>query len=64
MRQFLSLRLQCSVTLVLLVLSENLIEDWVRDALDPRARGTRRPRSAGALNPPAEDATRDLRHVG
>ena len=27
------------VALVLLVLSENLIGDWVRDALDPRARG-------------------------
>lgn len=27
------------VALVILVLSENLIGDWVRDVLDPRARG-------------------------
>jgi len=32
------------VALVILVLSENLIGDWVRDALDPRARGRRRRR--------------------
>ncbi len=30
------------VALVLLVLSENLIGDWLRDALDPRFRGRRR----------------------
>ncbi len=31
--------------LVVLVLAENLIGDWVRDALDPRARGRRRRRA-------------------
>ncbi|HEX5326704.1 MAG TPA: ABC transporter permease [Acetobacteraceae bacterium] len=30
------------LALVILVLAENLIGDWVRDALDPRARGARR----------------------
>lgn len=32
------------LALVVLVLSENLIGDWVRDALDPRSRGRRRRR--------------------
>lgn len=34
------------VALVLLVLSENLIGDWLRDALDPRFRGRRRLRTS------------------
>ena len=34
------------LTLVVLVLSENLIGDWVRDTLDPRTRGARRVRLA------------------
>lgn len=33
------------IALVMLVLSENLIGDWIRDALDPRTRSTRRPRN-------------------
>jgi len=37
------------VALVLLVLSENLIGDWVRDALDPTARGTRRRRRSARV---------------
>ncbi|MGH7211447.1 MAG: ABC transporter permease [Acetobacteraceae bacterium] len=43
------------LALVLLVLSENLIGDWVRDALDPRARGTGRRLMAVAPDPSAED---------
>ena len=34
------------LTLVILVLAENLIGDWVRDTLDPRTRSTRRARLA------------------
>lgn len=42
--------------LVLLVLSENLIGDWVRDALDPRARGRRRRRArATAVRHPGQN---------
>ncbi|HEX4260810.1 MAG TPA: ABC transporter permease [Acetobacteraceae bacterium] len=44
------------VALVLLVLSENLIGDWIRDVLDPRTRGARRRRGAGAVNRQARAA--------
>lgn len=49
------------VALVLLVLSENLIGDWVRDVLDPRARGrgrvarAARRRVAAAVFPARQD---------
>ncbi len=44
------------VALVLLVLSENLIGDWIRDVLDPRTRGARRRRGADAVNRQARAA--------
>ncbi|MGH7044631.1 MAG: ABC transporter permease [Acetobacteraceae bacterium] len=40
------------LALVALVLSENLIGDWVRDALDPRTRGRRRRRVAAIAGAP------------
>ncbi|HEY5300847.1 MAG TPA: ABC transporter permease [Acetobacteraceae bacterium] len=44
--------------LVVLVLAENLIGDWVRDALDPRSHGRRRRRARTAM-PALEPAPRD-----
>lgn len=41
------------LALVVLVLSENLIGDWVRDALDPRSRGRRRRRRIVVAAAPA-----------
>jgi peptide/nickel transport system permease protein len=43
------------VALVLLVLSENLIGDWVRDVLDPRARGRGRVARAARAFPAQQE---------